>query len=99
MSTEDKRPTHESDHDLLIRIDTKLGLLIEQFHTHKEATLKELSVLSEQKINKTDVLAMKTAADKIHDDYEIRLRRIERFGSIAIGGLIVVQALLGIEIF
>lgn len=89
---------NREDRDLLIRIDTKLGNLLEQFHTHKDSTIKELTSLSEGKLNRKEANAMKIDADKIHDDYELRLRRIEKYGSIAMGAIMAVQAYLGIKI-
>lgn len=90
---------YKSDHDLLIRIDTKLGLLIDQFHTHKEATIREIALINEHKADKVDIESLKKANALIVKDQEDRLRRIERIGAVAIGAIMVIQAVLGIKLF
>lgn len=42
-------------------------------------------------IRREEVAALKCVADKLHEDHEMRLRRIERWGSIAIGGAYAAQ--------
>jgi len=89
----------QSDHDLLIRIDTKLGILMTDFHTVK----KDVVRLEELKANKKDLAEIMECVDlksddksnkTDHCDYESRLRRLERYGAIAIGGLAIIQIVI-----
>lgn len=69
----------QSDHDLLIRIDTKLELLFKDFGTVKADIIK----LESCKAEKRDLT-----------DHEKRLRRLERYGAIAIGALTIIQIIV-----
>ncbi len=51
----------QTDHDLLIRLDEKLGALIQK-------------------------------VDGLTDDHESRIRRLERWGAIAVGALYAIEA-------
>ena len=64
------------DHDLLIKIDTKLEMFINQVSLYK----KELDELEKRKCDKDLV-----------SDLEKRMRRMERLIYIGLGGLAVLQ--------
>lgn len=64
------------DHDLLIKIDTKLEMFINQVSLYK----KELDELEKRKCDKDLV-----------SDLEKRMRRMERIIYIGLGGLAVLQ--------
>ena len=88
----------KNDHDLLIRIDTRLGLLMTQFNDHKQDAMARLAILEETKMGREEHRSIQENSDKIEVDHETRIRRIELYGSIAIGALLVVQAIFGIKI-
>lgn len=88
--------THENDHDLLIRIDTKLGILLTQFNEHKEIAVKEIAVLKENKLNKEDFTTYKKGQEKVDSDIEDRVRKLERYGAIAVGAIAVLQVVIGL---
>ena len=90
---------HREDRDLLIQIDTKMGMLMEQFHTHKDSAIQELALLNSKKLSKEEAQKMQQDSDKAHRDYEKRLRRIELHGSIALGVVLAIQAFFGVNIF
>lgn len=94
MAESEVRP-NENDHDLLIRIDTKLGILLTQFHEHKDQAVREITILKENKVNKEDFINLKKEQDTQSADHEDRIRRLERYGSIAIGAIAVIQILIG----
>lgn len=74
-----------SDHDLLIRIDTRLGYVINDVNSFKENTRSEFTRLWTEKGSKTD-----------SDDHEFRIRNLERKIAVATGGILVVQVLIGV---
>lgn len=94
MSSEVKK--NENDHDLLIRIDTKLGLLLTQFHEHKDQAVRDITTLRETKADKEDLVIVKEEQNKRTVDHEDRLRRLERYGSIAVGAIAIIQILIGL---
>ena len=73
----------KNDHDLLIRIDTRLEDLVRE----NRDTKKEVGSLKDTKCDKKDV-------DKKFDDFENRMRRMERIIYTAIGGLAILQIVL-----
>lgn len=90
---------YQNDHDLLIRIDTKLGLLINQFDEHKAVSLNKITELQETKLDRDEADRILESANQVHDDHEKRLRRLEQYGAIALGALYVIQAIFGFKIF
>jgi hypothetical protein len=90
----------QNDHDLLIRVDTKLDRASQDLTNlgqRVEEVRHDVSVLSDNmevkiaaavsgKANTVDIIEMKKDADKVHDDHERRLRFLERYvwGAIAV---------------
>lgn len=104
---------HDADHDLLIRIETKLDIYTSRLGEHERNVREEFSRLWEQKAQKDIVQLIQSKVDlldtvkasrsdlkghigdneKTERDHEARLRRVERWGLVAIGALLTVQFL------
>jgi hypothetical protein len=89
------------DHDLLIRIDTRLALLNTTVLEFEKSSQEDRSRLWAQKAGLADVQSLSTrmslaAEDKLVQDHEHRLRILERFTYIAVGVLIVLQVIVPI---
>lgn len=76
----------ENDHDLLIRIDEKLRV----FMTAVENMKREVALKSD----KTEVRDSISEMCKINGDHERRIRRLEKYGAIAIGALYALEFIL-----
>lgn len=77
--------TPESDHDLLLRIDTRLDELRHQVTTFNSESAKDRRHLWDMKSDKTET-----------DDHEKRIRAAERMLYIGIGGLFMIQIILAL---
>jgi len=87
-----KKTAHsQEDHDLLIRIDTKLGVLVQRFDDHQSEALGRIRTLEELKLGKNEAQEMRHGAEMVHSDHEQRLRRQERYTWLAIGALSIMQ--------
>lgn len=84
----------QNDHDLLIRIDTRLQDLI----LDNSAFKKEIAKLEEKKIDKEEINQKLTKQDIIDQDrfkdIEIRLRRLERAYYIGITIIAILEIFL-----
>lgn len=101
-----------NDHDLLIRLDTKMDRAsqdLKEVSASVETVRHDVSILSdsmETKIQaaisgKADTMRvneLKLESDKLHDDHESRLRRLEKYVWSALGALAIVQALMGVAL-
>lgn len=87
MSDTGTARAHDSDHDLLIRIDTKLDIYMSSQKDFEKETRDELSKLRAR----DEVLEVKKASTAVTNDQESRLRRLEKYGFLAIGGLFVIE--------
>jgi hypothetical protein len=92
-----------SDHDLLIKIDTQVEMIRADLHSSVEDRVK----LWREKANVTDLNSLgekmeesrlKYLEAKTGEDHERRLRAIERYVWLAIGGLFIIQLLWGIVV-
>ena len=81
------------DHDLLVRLDEKVNLLITQMTRMAENNEARLAHLEANAITHEDAKSMLSDAEKTHTDHEKRLRYIERYGGIALGGIYLLYAL------
>ncbi len=77
--------TDASDHDLLVRVDTKIAGLAESVSLFMQTSAADRRQLHEIKSDKSAT-----------EDHEIRLRRQERFLYIGIGGLMTLQLIFGL---
>lgn len=78
---------NRSDHDLLITVNTKLNRVIDDIKDLKDNTTQRVLALEAEKLNKEEALRIKKENDDAHLDYELRLRRLELWGGMAIGAL------------
>lgn len=85
---------NQSDHDLLIRLDTKLSTVITDIKDLRDGFSARLAVVEQNKMEKAEAMHLKHDEDNAHKDYEQRLRRLERWGWIAAGALIVIQFII-----
>ena len=97
-----------ADHDLLIRLDTKMDRAakdISDLHSHVNGVRTDVQSMTASmdakvaaamavKIDREDVLQMKADADKLHEDHERRLRILERYVWTAIGALAIIQIII-----
>lgn len=77
--------TPETDHDLLVRIDTKLEGLRDTVGAFNLSSATDRRQLHEIKANST-----------VTEDHEKRLRLVERLMSIGFGIVLTVQLILGL---
>ena len=74
----------QSDHDLLITLHTKLDRAISDIRDLNDNSSRRITTLELGKVDKTD---FKT----VDDDKEKRIRRLERYGAIAVGALYILE--------
>lgn len=81
------------DRDLLIEIKTKLDRAINDINELKDNTAHRVDNLENTKLEKNEFYRIQSEMNLIDKDFELRLRRLERYGSIAIGFLILLEFL------
>lgn len=92
----------QSDHDLLLIVNTQLSSLITDVKHIRDNTVSKIELMEKTKIDEAKVLAMKVEHDKVHAkleadtalvhaDIEKRMRRNERLLYTGMGGLAVLQ--------
>ena len=87
-----------SDHDLLIRVDTKLDTLSGDLRELKDGTQKRLETLEREKFDASEAQKLKEDGDRVHLDHERRMRRIERWGFLAAGALGALEVVLALYV-
>jgi hypothetical protein len=94
-----------NDHDLLLRVDTKLDLLTTTVNNLQDGTAKRISTLETEKLNVNDSYPMlyKAAVDKAIADHEIRLGKLETFNTrvtlMLSGGIFALTFLIGLIVY
>lgn len=92
-----------SDHDLLIRIDAKLEGLTTDLKDFKNTSIQQITELYRTKAPKSELeslqegfesTASKAEVKELKEDHEPRIRFLEKYGWMAIGGLTIIQAAL-----
>lgn len=99
------------DHDLLIKLDTKMDALTENFNHMRDNVVTRVTALEEHKVDKRDFEDTKKIIDNKVDktdfdgykktntekinDHESRMRRNERIIYIATGAVLLLQIILG----
>lgn len=84
-----------SDHDLIVEIKTELKLFREESRNTNNDTKERLIKLGENKLEK-DAFATFLQSDSIFKkDHEVRVRKVESWGQMAIGALFIIDALIG----
>lgn len=106
----DNKDMPQHDHDLLIRLDTKMDRAAEDIKAvdRKVSDVsRDLGVMADgledkiaaavaDKEDKSRVNELKAEGDKIHDDHERRIRSLERYVWSAIGALTLAQIAMAI---
>lgn len=91
------------DHDLLIRVDEKVDLLILRMQSLEDNNAKRIDALEKEKLNVRDSYPYlyKTIVEKSLDDHETRLRSIEQVWESAKGkyAILAVIGMAMISIF
>jgi hypothetical protein len=91
----DEQKQRATDHDLLIELRTKMNSIIGDLKELKDGLHLRVGSLETEKADHKRVDELSREADKIHVDHEKRIRFIERWCWTAVGGLAVVQLVLG----
>lgn len=105
MSNEQANMTDQNDHDLLIRIDTRLQDLIRDNSEYKRQLGKlEVEKCSKDEVNEKLSAHKKECEDKLSEhikdnntkltDHESRMRKIERWMFLAAGALAILEIIL-----
>ncbi len=84
------------DHDMLVVLHTLLQRAIEDIDKLGSGINERLAVLENNKVEKDLFISEKRSYDEKYSDHEIRLRRIERIGFIALGMLFILEFLLNL---
>lgn len=87
--------TISSDHDLIVEIKTELKLFREESRSTNDDTKERLIKLGENKVEKDAFTTFLTSDSAFKSDHELRVRRLETWGLMAIGGLFVIQLIIG----
>ena len=97
--------TKSNDHDLLLRVDTKLDLLTTTVNQLQDGTAKRISTLEAEKLNINDsypVLYKKGVDDRLAD-HETRLNKLEttntRFTVMISGGIFAIGFLITLVVY
>lgn len=80
------RAAGNSDHDLLIVLNTKMDSLSTDVKDLKDGTQRRLDTLENGKVGREDFETFK-------QDHEARMRKIERWGAVIAGALAVLNFL------
>lgn len=91
MNENPDRRERDRDHDLLVALNVKMEQVISDISELKDNTARRVSHLEDEKLDKAEALRLKSESDASHADFELRIRRLELWGALAIGGLAVIQ--------
>jgi predicted transcriptional regulator len=80
----------QQDHDLLIELKTIVHSIKDDIRDLKEGTTERISCLERDKADRKEMEELQT---KVNKDIEIRVRRLESWGFIAIGALMIIEFL------
>lgn len=82
---------NRQDRDLLIKLETKLDGVVADIKDMKDSTLSRLAMVEAGKLDRTEANRLQAEAMEIHGDHETRLRFVERYMWLALGGLAVIE--------
>jgi hypothetical protein len=91
MAADETRQFPSSDHDLLVRLDTQMGRVLDDIailNKNINGYVRELQIT---KLDKDQYQKDQKEHEKLHDDTERRLRRIEKYVWVAIGALTLLE--------
>ena len=83
-----------NDHDLLIVLHTLLNRALSDIERLSDGMSARLTDLEKTKADKDEIQIIKADADKLLEDHEKRIRRVERWGFTAIGALAIIELVL-----
>lgn len=83
-----------NDHDVLIELRTEMRGVRSDIKDLKEDSAHRISLLEDNKIDKREVETMVAASTKIHEDHERRIRKLEYFFWLGMGGIIVIELVI-----
>lgn len=86
---------NSADHDLIVEIKTELRLFREESRNSNDYAKEQLIKLGENKLEKDAFITFVTTDSSFKADHELRVRRLETWGLMGIGGLFVIQLLVG----
>lgn len=81
----------QEDRDLLVEMKVLLDRAIKDINDLKDNTVHRVNLLDENKMDKAEVFRLRAEDDKRHFDHEKRLRKVEKWGAMAIGALAIIQ--------
>lgn len=93
---EDQAMTPISDHDILIELRSEMRGLRGDLKTLNTTTASQIGGLQASKLDKDEFAQFRIADEKIKDDHEKRIRRLERWVLLGLGALGVVEFLVQI---
>jgi hypothetical protein len=71
--------TEANDHDILIELKTRMQLMSSDLKEIKEQTASRLNSLSSGKTDKASTEDWRRTSEKMHEKYDVRITRLERF--------------------
>ena len=80
-----------NDHDLLIRLDTKVQGLIEAVNSFHKGVIERVALLEKGRCTKQELEDFQRTAVGVHGDMEKRIRSVEKFTWIAVGIVTIIQ--------
>ena len=95
MNPDENQKTVSLDHDLIVEIKTELKLFREESRATNGDTKERLIKLGENKLEKDAFVTCLASDSSMKADHELRIRRLEMWGLLAIGGLWVVNLIIG----
>lgn len=91
----DERQLNQSDHDLLIELRTEMRGMRVDVTSAADDTKERLILLGANKLEKDTFTTYLQGDLTFKTDHERRVRRLELWGAMAIGGLYVIEILIG----
>ncbi len=95
MNEDEPKTNFSADHDLIVEIKTELKLFREESRATSGDVKERLIKLGENKLEKDAFLTFLSGDGTLKADHELRIRRLETWGLLAIGGLWVINAIIG----
>ena len=95
MNPDENQKVVSLDHDLIVEIKTELKLFREESRRDGNDTKERLIKLGENKVEKDAFNTFVATEVAFKLDHETRMRRLEMWGLMAIGGLFVIQLIIG----
>lgn len=83
-----------NDHDLLIELRAWLKIILQDVKELKTTMTAQITAIDTNKLDKEEANQMHEQSNKLHEDHEKRIRAIERWVWLAIGGLAVLQIVM-----